>query len=92
MIEKIVLAIFDHCDVKNLNVYLISEVFLYEDIHCDFTKNKIVTLYRAEFQKSCYGRDNVTNFFKQDIFQKHAPIIDVDMSWQNDNIKSSTVD
>jgi len=69
-------------------------VFPYEDFQCDFTKNKIATLYRAytEFQKSYYGNDNVTPLLNRSNFKKYAPIIVVDMSRQNDNVKTSTVD
>jgi len=85
---------FDHCKIKNLKVYLNSDVFPYEDFQCDFTKNKIATLYRAyaEFQKSYYGNDNVTPLLNRTNFKNYAPIIVIDMSRQNDNIKTSTVD
>lgn len=85
---------FDHCNIKNLKVYLNSEVFPYEDFQSDFTKNKVATLYRAyaEFQKSYYARENVTPLLNRSDFKNYAPIIVIDMSRQNDNIKTSTVD
>lgn len=85
---------FDHCKIKNLKVYLNSEVFPYEDFQSDFTKNKISTLYRAyaEFQKSYYGHDNVTPLLNRSEFKTYCPIIVIDMSRQNDNVKTSTVD
>ena len=88
------MSCFDHCKIKNLKVYLNSEVFPYEDFQSDFTKNKIATLYRAysEFQKSYYGRDNVTPLLTRSEFKNYVPIIVIDMSRQNDNIKTSTVD
>ena len=69
-------------------------MFPYEDFQCDFTKNKIATLYRAyaEFQKSYYGNDNAAPLLNRTNFKKHAPIIVVDMSRQNDNVKTPTVD
>eukprot|EP00102_Acyrthosiphon_pisum_P021428 XP_016658638.1 PREDICTED: uncharacterized protein LOC107883344 [Acyrthosiphon pisum] len=75
-------------------VYLNSEVFPYEDFQNDFTKNKMATLYRAyaEFQKSYYGHDDVTPLLNRSEFKNHSPIIVVDMSRQNDNVKMSTVD
>ncbi|KAL4142036.1 hypothetical protein QTP88_004568 [Uroleucon formosanum] len=88
------MSCFDHCKIKNLKVYLNSEVFPYEDFQSDFTKNKMATLYHAyaEFQKSYYGRDNVTPLLTRSDFKKLSPIIVIDMSRQNDNVKTSTVD
>ncbi|KAE9521713.1 hypothetical protein AGLY_017883, partial [Aphis glycines] len=88
------MSFFDHCKIKNLKVYLNAEVFPYEDFQCDFTKNKIGTLYHAytEFQKSYYGNDNVTPLLSRCDFKNLSPIIIVDMSRQNDNIKTPTVD
>ncbi|VVC38050.1 Hypothetical protein CINCED_3A014564 [Cinara cedri] len=88
------MSCFDNCRVKNLKVYLNSETFPYEDFQNDFTKNKIATVYRAyaEFQKSYYGRDNVTPLLTRSEFKTYAPIIVIDMSRQNDNLKTSTVD
>ncbi|KAL4091098.1 hypothetical protein QTP88_025838 [Uroleucon formosanum] len=85
---------FDHCKIKNLKVYLNSEVFPYEDFQSDFTKNKMATLYRAyaEFQKSYYGHDDVTPLLNRSDFKNLSPIAVVDMSRQNDNVKMSTVD
>ncbi|KAF0708810.1 Uncharacterized protein FWK35_00025456, partial [Aphis craccivora] len=88
------MSYFNHCKIKNLKVYLNSEVFPYEDFQSDFTKNKMATFYRAyaEFQKSYYSRDNVTPLLTRSDFKKLSPIIVVDMSRQNDNVKTSTVD
>ncbi|KAF0709059.1 Uncharacterized protein FWK35_00033396, partial [Aphis craccivora] len=41
----------------------------------------------AEFQKSYYGRDNVTPLLTQSDLKKLSQIIVVDMSRQNDNVK-----
>lgn len=91
---KKLLANFYQYNIKNLKVYINSEVFPYEDFQCDFTKNKIVTLYRAyaEFKKSYCGRDNVTPSLNRFNFKKSTLILVIDMSRQNDNIKTSTVD
>ncbi|XP_060878305.1 uncharacterized protein LOC132950764 [Metopolophium dirhodum] len=88
------MSYFDHCKIKNLKVYLNSEVFPYEDFQSDFNKNKMATLYRAyaEFQKSYYGHDDVTPLLNRSEFKNLSPIIVVDMSRQNDNVKMATVD
>ncbi|XP_060855542.1 uncharacterized protein LOC132933246 [Metopolophium dirhodum] len=60
----------------------------------DFNKNKMATLYRAyaKFQKSYYGHDDETPLLNRSEFKSISPIIVVDMSQQNDNVKMSTVD
>ncbi|KAE9523113.1 hypothetical protein AGLY_016481 [Aphis glycines] len=64
------------------------------DFQSDFARNKFATLYRAyvEFQKSYYGHDEVTPLLNRTDFKNLCPIIVVDMSKQNDNVKMSTVD
>lgn len=46
----------------------------------------------AEFQKSYYEREYSDPLLPKNIFQQFVPIIVVDLSQQNDNVKSSTVD
>ena len=85
---------FDHCYLKNLKVHLNSEVYPYEDFRADFTNNVTAILYKAyaEFQKSYYEREYSEPLLAKNIFQQFVPIIVVDLSRQNDNVKSSTVD
>lgn len=85
---------FDHCNLKNLKVHLNSEVYPYEDFRINFAKNNIAVLYKAytDFQKSYYGREYCEPLLSRENFQKLAPIIVVDLSYQNDAVKSSTVD
>ena len=51
-------------------------------------------LYKSytDFQKSYYERDHCTPLLSKDVFQTKLPVIVVDLSHQNDNVKSSTVD
>ncbi|XP_050066419.1 uncharacterized protein LOC126555556 [Aphis gossypii] len=85
---------FDHCYLKNLKVHLNSEVYPYEDFRADFTNNVTAILYKAyaEFQKSYYEREYSDPLLPKNIFQQFVPIVVVDLSRQNDNVKSSTVD
>jgi len=85
---------FDHCYLKNLKVHLNSEVYPYEDFRADFTNNVTTILYEAyaEFQKSYYEREYSEPLLSKNIYQQFVPIIVVDLSRQNDNVKSSTVD
>ncbi|KAE9521243.1 hypothetical protein AGLY_018355 [Aphis glycines] len=85
---------FDHCQLKNLKVHLNSEVFPYEDFRADFKKNTTSLLYKAytDFQKSYYERDYCEPLLSKNVFQTYVPIVVVDLSHQNDNVKSSTID
>ncbi|XP_050065619.1 uncharacterized protein LOC126554606 [Aphis gossypii] len=85
---------FDHCQLKNLKVHLNSEVFPYEDFRADFKNNTISLLYKAytDFQKSYYERDYSEPLLSKNVFQTYVPIVVVDLSHQNDNVKASTID
>ncbi|KAL4153100.1 hypothetical protein QTP88_000933 [Uroleucon formosanum] len=85
---------FDHCQLKNLKVHLNSEVYPYEDFRADFKNNTTTILYIAytDFQKSYYERDYCEPLLSKHIFQNYVPIVVVDLSRQNDNVKSSTED
>lgn len=87
-------AQFDHCQLKNLKVHLNSEVYPYEDFRADFKNNTTSLLYKAytDFQKSYYERDYSHPLLSKHIFQTYVPIVVVDLSHQNDNVKSSSVD
>ncbi|KAL4127488.1 hypothetical protein QTP88_011655 [Uroleucon formosanum] len=80
--------------LKNLKVHLNSEVYPYEDFRADFKNNTTSILYKAytDFQKSYYERDYSEPLLSKHIFQNYVPIVVVDLSCQNDNVKSSTVD
>jgi hypothetical protein len=51
-------------------------------------------MYKAytDFQKSYYDRDHSKPLLSKHEFRLLAPIVVVDLSRQNDNVKSSTVD
>jgi hypothetical protein len=85
---------FDHCRMKNLKVYLNSEVYPYEDLRADFKNNMTSIFYKAytDFQKSYYERDYCEPLLSKHIYQAHVAIAVVDLSRQNDNVKSSSVD
>ena len=85
---------FDSCNLKNLKIYLNSEVYPYEDFQANFSNKLTAVLYKSytDFQKSYYERDHCTPLLSKDVFQTKLPVIVVDLSHQNDNVKSSTVD
>jgi len=85
---------FDSCNLKNLKIHLNSEVYPYEDFQADFSEKLTAILYKSytDFQKSYYDQDGYAPLLSKHIFQTISPIIVVDLSHQNDNVKSSTVD
>lgn len=85
---------FDSCHLKNLKVYLNSEVYPHEDFHADFTKKRISLLYKAftDFQKSYYDKAESEPILSKNIFQDYVPLTVVDLSRQNDTVKSAGVD
>jgi hypothetical protein len=87
-------ALFDHCSLRNIKVHLNSEVYPYEDFRADFAKKSMSLLYKAytDFQKSYYDRSTPSPLLSRKKFQDFTPITVVDLSHQNDNVKSATVD
>ena len=85
---------FDSCYLKNLKVRLNSKVYPYEDFRADFSNKITAILYKsyADFQKSYYDREQAIPLLSRHIFHQFTPIVVVDLSRQNDNVKSSTVD
>jgi hypothetical protein len=53
-------GLFDHCNLKNIKVYLNSDVYPYEDFRADFTKKSVFLLNKAytDSQKSYYEKEN----------------------------------
>ncbi|KAE9541025.1 hypothetical protein AGLY_004270, partial [Aphis glycines] len=92
--RKTLSCAFRTWDLCEYPVHLNSEVFPYEDFRADFKKNTTSLLYKAytDFQKSYYERDYCEPLLSKNVFQTYVPIVVVDLSHQNDNVKSSTID
>ena len=69
-------------------------MFPYEDFHADFSDKLTAVLYKSytDFQKSYYERDYCVPLLSKNVFESISPVIVVDLSRQNDNVKTSTVD
>jgi len=85
---------FDSCNLKNLKVHLNNEVYPYEDFRSYFKDKNTSVLFKmyTDFQKSYYDKESSASLLSKIDFIKHAPIVVVDLSRQNDNVKISTVD
>jgi hypothetical protein len=80
-------------NLTNLKVYLNSETYPYDDLKIDFSKNRFAHLYEmySKFQNSYYNRNETPLLTPLDFVTK-APIIVVDLSYQNEMVKSGPID
>lgn len=86
-------GLFDHCNLKNIKLYLNSQFFPYDNLNLEFSKDRFSALYEmyTDFQSSFYGRRNAPILSPEE-FKTNAPIVVIDCSKQNEAVKSSTVD
>lgn len=80
---------FDHCNLRNVKVFLNSTYFPYENLNLNFNNNNYSLLYDqyAKFHQSYYGRQpNPLLGFEQ--FKSIAPLFVIDCSRQVDNLKA----
>ncbi|XP_073995698.1 uncharacterized protein [Rhodnius prolixus] len=84
---------FNHCNISNVKLHLNSEVYPYDDLNIDFSKNHFSILYYMyqNFQKSYYAKENQPILSKEQ-FRDEAPVIIIDCSRQSEAIRSSSVD
>lgn len=88
---------FDHCNLKELKVYLNSETYPYENLNANFTNHQYAILYEmyARFQESFY-HDRPPYYSAPMMtyaeFRTIAPMIVIDCSHQNEALKKSIID
>lgn len=88
---------FDHCNLRDLKVYLNSECYPYEKLNLNFTNRQVATAYDmyARFQESYY-HDRPECCAKPLLsvteFQDQAPLIVIDCSHQNEALKKGIID
>ncbi|XP_073979907.1 uncharacterized protein [Rhodnius prolixus] len=84
---------FHHCNISNVKLHLNSEVYPYDDLNIDFSKNHFSMLYYMyqNFQHSYYGKENEPILSKEQ-FRDEGPIIVIDCSRQIEAVKASSVD
>jgi len=80
-------------NLRNLKVYLNSETYPYDDLNLDFDKDRFAHLYDmyCKFQSSYYNRSESPLLSPTD-FKTKAPIIVIDLSYQNEMVKSGPID
>lgn len=84
---------FDHCDMKNIRVFLNSERYPYNDLFLDFKNNKYAALYEmyANFQEAYYVSKINHPIFSPEEFKKFAPLIHIDCSRQKESVQTGSV-
>lgn len=86
-------AIFDHCNLKNVTLFLNSYYYPYDALNLKFNQDQYSILYDmyANFRQSYYNLpvDPLLDF-KQ--FKDKAPLYVIDCSRQSDNLKTGPVD
>lgn len=84
---------FDHCDIRNVKLFLNSQYYPYGDMNIDMNSNQYALLYEmfARFQATYYGK-NIEPILSMESFKDDAPLIIFDCSKQNELLKSAPVD
>jgi len=76
-----------------LKVHLNLESYPYDNLNVDFSKNQYAHLYEmyTRFQSSYYNRESQP-FLTPNEFKLKAPIIVIDLSYQNESVKTGPID
>ncbi|XP_015116446.1 uncharacterized protein LOC107040742 [Diachasma alloeum] len=84
---------FDHCNIRDVKLFLNSQSYPYGNLNLDFDHNQYALLYDmyTSFQSSYYGKETEPLLSKTD-FLTYAPLIVIDCSKQNEYLKSGPVD
>lgn len=83
---------FDHCNLRDVKVYLNSTYFPYENLNVNFSDSKYALVYEqyVKFQQSYYGRRSEPLLSAREFLEK-APLFVIDCSRQSENLKSGPV-
>lgn len=84
---------FDHCQLRDVKVFLNSTYFPYESLNTKFAEDKYLLIYEqyARFQQSYYGR-RCEPLLSLTEFKEKAPLFVIDCCRQNENLKTGPVD
>lgn len=84
------MAEFDHCNVRDVRVFLNSTYFPYEGLNVSFSDDKFSLLYEqyARFQQCYYGRRSEPLMTLKE-FKDVAPLFVIDCSRQHESLKGS---
>ncbi|XP_053990480.1 uncharacterized protein LOC128882777 [Hylaeus volcanicus] len=73
---------FDACKLTNVQLYLNSDFYPYDDLNLDFDRNRYAILFYmyARFRKAYYGYDCYETLCNMDNFLLHGPFVVMDCS------------
>ncbi|XP_015123710.1 uncharacterized protein LOC107045840 [Diachasma alloeum] len=86
-------SVFDHCNIREIKLFLNSQSYPYGDLNLDIAHNQSALLYDmyTNFQTSYYHKEPEPLFDRKK-FLEAAPLIVIDCSKQNEFLKSGPVD
>ncbi|XP_053594515.1 uncharacterized protein LOC128667628 [Microplitis demolitor] len=84
---------FDHCNIRDVKVFLNSQSYPYGNLNLNINRNQYALLYDmyTNFQTSYYNKKPEPLLTKAG-FLEEAPLYIIDCSKQNESIKSGPVD
>ncbi|XP_044005846.1 uncharacterized protein LOC122850851 [Aphidius gifuensis] len=87
-------SVFDHCNLRDVKLFLNSQSYPYGNLNIDFAHNQFSLLYDmfAYFQASYYYTETPQPLFTRQKFLEEAPLIVINCSKQNEFLKSGPVD
>lgn len=76
---------FDHCNLRNIRVFLNSDKYPYSDLYLDFDNNRYAYLYEffSSFRKTYY-EDTIEPVFNSKEFKETAPIAYINCMYQKE--------
>lgn len=87
---------FDHCNVRNIKLFVGTQVFPYTPLNVNFNKNQFSVLYEnfVNFKSKYYHPqgDELRSFVTPTQFLKSFPIWVIDCSRQSETVKTGSVD
>lgn len=86
-------ALFDHCQLSNVKLFLNSQSYPYGNMNLDIANNQFAVIYDmfANFQRAYYGKNPEPLLTKNNFISK-VPLLVIDCSKQNESLKNAPVD
>lgn len=86
------MSLYDHCNIKNIRVYLNTERYPYDNLNINVLTNHYATLYDmySRFQSTYYNKPDEPLMTIEE-FKTIAPLIVVDCSNQKDYLQANAV-
>lgn len=85
---------FDHSSITNVRLYLNEVVYPYNNFKTDFDNNNFSMAYHAfnEFKKSYHNNLSEVDTISMDEFKSSCPFHIIDCEYQNEMLKSGSID